>query len=96
MNYKQRLKTNGKMESTLIKDNQCPNLMNLSCEGICPKNRFQWSAGLNLEKFNANIFESQLKFKRRLEFVKFGLRSTFSRNVMKNKQMKVLRLRKIV
>ena len=44
-----------------------------------PKNRFQLSAGLNLEngiqsKVEPTIFEPQLKFKPRLKFLKFGLR----------------------
>ena len=32
---------------------QCPNLMNLSRVSKTPKNRFQLSAGLNLEKLNS-------------------------------------------
>ena len=47
-----------------------------------PKNRFQLSADLNLEKLNTilsgtAIFEPRLKFKPRLKFYKFGLGSIF-------------------
>ena len=57
----------------------CPNIMNLSQVSNPPKKRFQFSAGLNLEKFNAilsgtNLFEPQLIFKLRLKIFKFDLR----------------------
>ena len=57
----------------------CPNIMNLSQVSNPPKKRFQFSAGLNLEKFNtilsgATLFEPRLKLKPRLKFkFKFGL-----------------------
>ena len=43
-----------------------------------PQNRFQLSAGLNLENLiqfevEPTIFESRLKFKQRLKIFKFGL-----------------------
>ena len=57
----------------------CPNLMNLSRVSNPPKNLFQLSVGLNLEKLNTilseiTIFEPRLKFKPQLKFFKFGLR----------------------
>ena len=46
------------------------------------KNRFQWSADLNLEKLiqiqvETTKFDPQLKFKPRLKFFKFGLWTPF-------------------
>ena len=47
------------------------------------KNRFQFSTGLNLEKFNTIlnetliILEKPLKFKPRLAFLKFGRQQRF-------------------
>ena len=52
------------------------------------KNRFQLSAGLNVEKLNTILsktskFERRLKFRPRLKFFKFGL-WTFKKNIFPN------------
>ena len=48
-----------------------------------PKNRFQMSAGLNLEKWNTILSGTnpRLKFKPRLKFFNFGLGSIFKSNL---------------
>ena len=41
------------------------------------KNRFQLSAGLNIETINTILRRTAYKFKLRLKFFKFGLRTVF-------------------